>query len=231
LNDSIAEKIKKLLRLAADKSNRHEAELALRRALELARKHQIDVESLDLDEKTERILHEQFPFTKRMSYLQYRSLNILCNFFRVNVVRGYAKVTLIGKPTDIAIAWYAYEFIVRVGNRELQAFEIAEKKARRKMSTGKRQSFIQGYIYGLAKQLNAAEADITLTDDQTALVVAEEAQRESYEASLFLETRTLSRDVARKNSTALILGFCAGQSTSIRTPLDPAPTAPILAIE
>jgi hypothetical protein len=37
----IVEKIKKLLRLAADKSNRHEAELALRRAFELARRHSI----------------------------------------------------------------------------------------------------------------------------------------------------------------------------------------------
>ena len=46
----ILEKIKKLLRLARS-ANQHEAQLALARALELARAHDVAVDSLNADEQ------------------------------------------------------------------------------------------------------------------------------------------------------------------------------------
>ena len=217
--------------VAADKSNRHEAELALRRAFELARKHNVDVDSLDLDEKTQRILHEEFPFPKRVGFLQFRALNLVINFFPVNAIIGWARVTFIGKPSDIAIAHYVYEFIVRVGLRESRDYEVAERKARRKMSKGKRQSFVQGFIYGLARQLKVAESGLDLSDSQSALVVAEEQQRDAYQAGQFPETTSIIRDIDRKVSNALMAGHAAGQRTSIRTPLESAPGPAVLAIE
>jgi hypothetical protein len=229
--ESIAERVKKLLRLAADKCNRHESEQALRRAFDLARRHNIDIDSLDLDENTERILHQEFPFPKRVGFLQFRALSLVINFFPVNAVIGWAKVSFIGKPTDIAIAHYVYEFIVGAGLRELRDFEKCERKARRKMSTGKRHSFIRGFIYALARQLKSAEADLDLDDSKTALVVAEEAQREAYQNGHFQETKTLERDIDRKVTTALMSGRDAGRRTNIRTPLDAAPSAAVLSLE
>jgi ribosomal protein L16/L10AE len=227
----VVDKIKKLLRLAADKSNRHEAEQALRRAFEMARKHRIDVSTIDLDEKTEHILHEDRDFPRRVSFLQFRAINLVIRFFNVNGILGSGRITFIGKPSEIALAHYAYEFIVHVGNRELRGYEASEKKARRRMSTGKRQSFIQGYIYGIALQLRNAEAEMPLDDSQTALVVAEAAERDAYSKQQFPSTKDVSRDIKRKVRSSMEQGYDAGRRTNIRTPLS-GPSAPlILAIE
>jgi hypothetical protein len=63
----ILDKIKKLLRLGQS-PNRHEAELAVQRAFELAARHQIDIENISLDDDVRKIVSEEFPSGKRLSF-------------------------------------------------------------------------------------------------------------------------------------------------------------------
>jgi hypothetical protein len=215
----VVEKVKKLLRLAADKSNRHEAELALRRAFELARRHSIDVSALDLDEKTEAFIHQAFPTSKRITTLELRAVGVVRHFFRVNAVLGCSNVTFIGRPSDIAIAGYAFDFIIGAGKREIHQFQCAEKKARRKLTHAKRENFVQGFIYGLTEQLRAAGEEVVLDDSTTALMVAEDARRQQRQDQLFPDTSAFSRKPPKKVRGALMSGWDAGQNTNLRTPL------------
>ncbi|GEM_PF-5918622 len=225
----IAEKIKKLLRLGKS-SNRHEAELALERAFRLAQKYRIDVESLDLDEESEKLAHEWFRFEKRAGYLHYRAMNVVEGFFRVKVGWSISRIVFIGRPTDVMIARYAFDFIVRTGKRELRGFEISERNARRKMSTGKRENFIEGFIYGIIQQLKTVSEEIVLDDAKTAIVVAEEAARERYfHERLGGSKEERSLPTPRLNRTALMHGYDRGRETRINQPLNNgASAAPLM---
>lgn len=228
----IAEKIKKLLRLGKS-SNRHEAELALERAYRLAQKYHVDVESLDLDEESERLAHEWFDFGKRASFLKLRALNVIVHFFHVEVCLSAPRVVFVGRPADVMIGHYVYEFIVRAGKAELCGFEIAEKKARRKMSGGKRKQFVQGFIFGITRQLRQVQQEVVLDDAKTALVVAEKQARERYLHELIPNRKDLRIEEGRKNQTALMHGFHRGSETRINQPLtdDAAEARGVLMLE
>jgi len=215
----IAEKIKKLLRLGKS-SNRHEAERALEAAFRLARKYRVDVESLDLDEESETLAHEWFAFTKRASFLQCRALNVVMHFFRVDVcIHHTSRLLFVGRPVDVMIAHYVFEFIVRAGKLELRGFERLERAMRRKMSTGKRKQFVQGFIYGITRQLHEVEREVVLDDSKTALITADELRRKRYLDELVPGLVTKQVESGRANKTALMHGFARGQQTQISQPL------------
>lgn len=217
---SLIERIKKLLRLAADKrGNPHEAERALQLAYELAEKHRVDVGSLDLDEQTEKVTHERWDMGMRFDRLRRGVTGILATYFHVNVVVSNPKLIVIGKPTDVLLAHYVYDFLLRAGRNCLAAYEKAEKRARRRSSTTKRANYLTGFIWGLHSMLGNLREIAQLTDAQHAIVLAEDAERKAYQSATF-STRTLKDLPApRRNETAAMQGFRAGESQSINQPL------------
>lgn len=217
MNQAITEKIKALLRLARS-ANRHEAELALQRAFELAQKHRIDVTALDPD--AESIGHEKFPHGQRTSFLQARCLGLLQRFFHVDVCVGFGDVTFVGTPTDVTIAHYVYGFLGQQGRRWLLDFERAEKAARRKVTATKKENFVQGFIYGISQQLNQAKPAALSSPSGVELAVAEGAQRKRHLEQLFPHTRQISRKVERRHETAMMSGWIKGQETQINQPLN-----------
>jgi len=225
-SDPIAEKIKKLLRLGRS-SNPHEAELALQRAFELAEKHRIDVESLNLDEREAAVVHEWFEMGHRLSFIKKRALGLVQRFFHVEVCISSPRVVFVGRAQDITIAHYVFEFVVRAGTKCLRAFESGERAHRRKVNHGKRTQFLHGFFYGLSMKLRGAQQAHPLTDQQNALVVGERLSRESYLGQLIPNTKKLSLDAGRQNKGALLASVDAGQSTSIHQPLNTTPGAPL----
>ncbi len=228
MSDGVVERIKKLLRLSRS-ANRHEAELALARAFELAQRHHIDVTTLDLDEESERIVHEWFKIGGQLSYLQARAIGIVMTFFNVNACVSRPRVVFVGAAVDVQIAWYVYGFIVQQGRHWLRDYERSERAARRRMTLNKRRSFTQGFVYGISRQLSERQ-QVVLEDSQTALVLtAQEKARTDYMAELMPSTRTIKpREVKRKNETALVSGFLAGQSAKINKPLNPGGAGQLL---
>lgn len=221
MNDNVVERIKKLLRLAQS-SNPHEAELALARAFELAQKHQIDVSTVDMDEESERIMHEWFHVGARVSLLQRLTIGIVMTFFHVNACLSPARrgCVFVGTETDIAIANYVYDFILRQGRRQLGEYELSEKRSRRRMTPNKRRGFIQGFIYGISRQLGDRRDAAAIDDSRTAIVLAEkEKQRDDYMAALVPETEPIVERKTKKNTDALWSGYLAGKSTTVNKPL------------
>lgn len=226
----IIEKIKKLLRLGRS-ANRHEAELALQRAFDLASRHKVDVTTLDLDAETKKIAHEWFHVGQRISFLRQRTLGLVTAYFHVDCCTSRPRVVFVGTPSDIAIAHYVLEFIDQQGRKWLREFEAAEKSARRKITENKRKNFIQGFIYGLAEQLKERHKTLILEDSKTAIVLAEQGrQRDAYMNELIPNMTTRKLDVSRKNVSALMSGFIRGQATKINKPLEAA-RQPVLALQ
>jgi hypothetical protein len=219
MDDAIVEKIKKLLRLAQS-SNPHEAELALARAFELAQKHQIDVSTLDMDEESERIIHEWFHVGARVSYLRQRAIGIVMTFFHVDACISRPRVVFVGAATDVTIANYVYAFIVAQGQRQLRHFERAQKVFGRRMTPKKRLGFVQGFIYGISLQLGKRQEANAIEDSRTAIVLAEkERQRADYLADLIPGAKAIAHRQQKGNTSALWDGFQAGKATTINKPL------------
>lgn len=217
----VLEKIKKLLRLGQS-SNLHEAKLALQRAFDLANKHDVEIESLDLDEETSRLVHEYIQTGWRVSFLQKLVLNIVVNFFNVEVCLCAPRVLFVGLAHDVVIARYVFDFLVWAIKKETAAFAIDEKKARRVVNGAKRHNFIQGFIYGVASKLNEAKTH-ALEDQKWALVLSERKKaREDYLGELVPNTRTRQIKGPRENKTALMRGWERGRETNINRPLEGA---------
>ena len=220
MGDPITERIKKLLRLAADKrGNPHEAERALALAFELAEKHRVDVESLDLDEKSAALIHEYFEVGFRYDRMKRGIFGLLQNYFHVSLVLCRPRMLVVGRQEDVMIARYVYAFLRRAGSDCLAAYARAEKSRRRRMSTNKRAGFITGFIWGISAMLRKSRESIPLSDSASALVVVEEAARDAYIAAQVGPIQELKALPDRKNESAITSGYVKGKAMQINQPL------------
>lgn len=225
---AMIERIKKLLRLAADKrGNAHEAECALALAFELAEKHRVDVDNLDLDEDSARLILEYFASPRRLSFLRQRALNIVQSFFHVDVCHCSERVAFAGRQSDVTIAHYVYAFLVRAGTNCLRAWEREEQIARRRVSTGKRRNFVQGFAYGIASNLNKSRRKVPPLDDARATLIVAERHERARKLSEVGEMRDKSLRLGRKHRGAMDAGWVDGRNTTINQPLAGTSGAPL----
>lgn len=229
---AMIERIKKLLRLGADqRGNAHEAERAMQLAFELAEKHRVDVASLDLglDDAAERLIHERWTTGERFDRLRRGVFSLLQTYFHVTVCLSKPEMIVIGKPTDVLLARYVHDFLLRAGRDCLRTYEREEKAARRRMTTNKRAGYLTGFIYGVAAMLRRARQTLVLTESQTALVVAEDAARARLLAELVPHRAGVSAlTEGRKNRTAMEAGYAQGRATTINQPLEGSGRATLL---
>lgn len=218
---STVERVKKLLRLARDKAaSPAEAALALNRALELIQQHEIDIAVLDLDEPTERLVCERIHIGERVSLIKFLVAGVLENYFRVRVCLSRPDLAVVGFETDVTIAGYVFAFLVRACSDGLKGFCDYERKRRRKATTLKKESYVRGWIYGVATQLRGPEQAGNLSDSHTALVVAKKGLIEREFDRLFPNTSSSHRPSPRKNRDALMTGYGDGRKTTITTPIE-----------
>ncbi len=221
MNDSLVEKIKKLLRLGQS-SNQHEAELALQRAFELASRHKIDLAGIDIDEETKKILHEHFRVGARFSLIRKLTLTIVQRFFNVRVIVATPNLIFVGTEMDIQIATYVHGFLTSACSRSLRQFEAAE---RRKLSKTKRTGFIAGFMYGVATKLDHAKERLAIDDTKTALIQLEAKKRDDYVDENF-QTESYKIEKGRPNASAMMAGFHTGKNLEINPALNTAAQAP-----
>lgn len=218
---SIIDRIKKLLRLARDKAaTPAEAGNALNRALELIQQHEIDIATLDLDEPTEKLVCERIHVGQAVSFIKRRVNLIVIHYFRVRTIWERPDLAVVGFETDVTIAGYVFAFLVRACSQALKDYVAAERKGRRKVTTRKKQSFIQGWMYGVATTLRDPDAPChEIQDSKTALIIAEKkSQVDKHFEQLFPDC--ISSPIRKKpfNKTALWHGYRRGKDTSITTP-------------
>lgn len=238
MTSDILDKIKKLLRLGADKAaTPEEAELAVARAYELAARHQIDIQDISLDDDIRKIISENFPHPGRVSFARKKLLNILAAFFNVNVILNHVPpwmrtptrqpyVTFIGTAVDIQIAHYVYDFLHTSCAQSLRVFLVGRYglntrgKLRRRAPSSVQKQFVLGFCYGLSDKLRKAKA--ALTENQNALIVHESARRDQFEDAAFdpKSLKLVKTDAGRRHENAVLAGFVHGQQVEIRKPIE-----------
>jgi hypothetical protein len=214
MDSNVIDKIRKLLRLGKS-SNPNEAALAIARAFELARKHAIDLESVNLDDEAIECFLSRIG--ARLSFEQKLILNLVKRFFRVDIIADLPNIAYIGRETDISIAQYVYDYLLRALRGGLRVYQA---EVRRKLSRTRKQNFIQGWIYGVAFKLEAAAKQLAVEDSRFAMVKVEEDPRVRAAAKQFYpRTRPVKTKLHRKDLSAMEVGWRNGKNVDIHQPL------------
>lgn len=221
--DPIIEKIKKLLRMKRG-GTAGEIENALAMAAELARKHGIDLGSVDPDAPDAKpITHVADALKLRITAEEKYAAAILVNFFNVQIcmtpainlyiLKRPAKITFIGTDWDCQIARYVYIFLRDHFRRSWNRRENRRLK--------NRNAFLNGMFLGLAAKLEEArrkEPGVGLIAVDRALQL-----RKEYLARLFPNATDKKIDEDNSGADASkYAGIIAGQKTEIRSGLNKA---------
>jgi hypothetical protein len=221
--DSITEKIRKLLRLAKS-SNQAEAQSALAKAMELAARHQIDMSALSDDDEITKLVTRYFRCGgKRLAREWKEAMAVTRQFFNVTtcIMCGEGRVAFIGTEADIQIADYVTSFLVRTCRAEIAKFAEVEKRQRRRMTKNKRASFVHAYFGGIWVQLKGQrEKQVHEISGLEIVLSTAEAARKQRLADEFGPTKTCAA-LARPRATlrTLYAGYDAGLNTKINPAL------------
>jgi hypothetical protein len=159
INDSLVEKIRKLLALGSNLNDSAEqAELAMKKAKELAIQNDIDLATIQVFEnkKSEQpiVKGEDINLGKRESVCQKFIYWILQHHFNVKVITGGGRyfgkhLTLIGTTRDIQIATYVNSFL----NQEFMRLWHQYRDENYDAQTKDRNSYFWGLYNGLDSKL------------------------------------------------------------------------------
>lgn len=223
--DAIIEKIKKLLRMKRGGSQ-GEIENALAMAAELARKHGIDLASIDPDAEEQKISHVSEILTSRLPAEAKFAAAILVNFFNVQVVIGQRNhpnkpwerqylLHLVGTAWDAEVAKYVFAF--------LQTHFRRAWSHRPNRRIKNRYAFLNGMFIGLAYKL---ETERAAQSNEAGLVLIGKAAalRKAYVNEHWpnCEDSPLDKDDSGA-AAARHAGIKAGEQTNIRKAVDKAP--------
>jgi len=226
--DEVIEKIKKLLRMKRG-GTAGEIENALAMAAELARKHGINLNSVDPDETKQKIGHESDALKSRLPLEAKYASAILVNFFNVNIClsgRPHSSrpwqmqymVNFVGTEWDIEVARYVFQFLQGHFRRSW-----AQRQNRRLKN---RLAFLEGMFLGLAHKLRQ-EREANAPDAAGLILVGKAVElRKEYLAKTWpnSEKQDLKHDDSGATASKLA-GIRAGQNTNIRKAMD-KPAAP-----
>jgi hypothetical protein len=218
----IVDRIKKLLRLSKS-PNIHEAQLALDRAFEIAAKHQIDVQTLDLGEDLNAIVTEACQVGYRLSLYKRLALTVVVRFFNVNAVVAYPVVKLIGTAADIAIAQHVFAYLA---DQSARSVAQVRREYGRRFTENRRRNFLAGYFYAINEGLDKGKDRILLEESRLALVLVEaKERRDRRQRELIPETVSVPLpQPKRRERTWLGHGYIEGKKVKIN-PSVPAPAA------
>ena len=159
-HDAIIEKIKKLLRMKRG-GTQGEVENALALAAELARKHGIDLGSVNPDEESgpQHITHVEEVLKLKLPLEAKFAAAILVNFFNVQIcfknglcrwwVKKPYRVVFVGTAWECEVARYVFVFLQRHFRRSWQ------QRANRRLKN--REAYLHGMFLGLAAKLEAQQ--------------------------------------------------------------------------
>ena len=218
------DKIRKLLRLAKS-PNQHEAEVALQKALELAAKHAVDLNGL---EESDGLHHRWIPCGLRVSLEEKKAKGIARTFFQVSTCMDRGRYLLVGEEAAMEVALYVISFLVTTSRSLLAAYKRSEHAQRRKLTTSKRASFINGFFYGVSYQLDSHQQKLLTEYASLALVLTDgAAERTKRVKNVVGETRDApALPEGRRHRSALDAGWNAGIKTKVRPALN-ASDAPL----
>jgi hypothetical protein len=226
--EAIIEKIKKLLRMKRG-GTAGEIENALAAAAKLAREHDIDLESVNPDERPAQPIGHIDAVTAARLQWEYKYAALVCKqFFHVDVMiydcesqssfrRRDFRLALIGTAHDTQIAIYVLNFLVAHFRRQ---WNLRDGRCIRN-----RQSFFYGMYHGLCSKLDeerkqAPQSDHALVHVERAVALREQYTKEQWPNAGTIDTKP--DNDARNSKNA---GYVAGRNTNIRPAVNGAPAA------
>lgn len=226
--DKILDKIRKLLRMKRG-GTPAEVETALAMAAELARKHGIDLGTVDPDHEPseqQRITHVDQVLSLRLPLEARFAAAILVNFFNVQVLvrRGACRwwikkpntVTFIGTAWDCEVAKYVFVFLQRHFR-----YSWSHRQNRRLKN---RSAFLHGMFLGLAAKLEEQRDNQSLSENALVLIGRAVQLRKDYLANLCPEAKDMG--LPEDDSEAWLskmAGITEGKNTSINPGLNKSP--------
>jgi hypothetical protein len=155
MNDKLINKIKKILNLANNNSNEHEAKLALLRAQKIMIENKLTMDDIDINAKEDKIKvtdNNATDFSGKTVWWVKRLSSVIASNFRcmsyIERTTGKTRLRFIGTETDVFTAIQTFKFAK-------SEIEILSKKYISKLyrqgipRKGKRNRFIEGFITGL----------------------------------------------------------------------------------
>ena len=243
INDSLVEKIRKLLALgSALNDSPAQAELAMQKAKQLAIENDIDLASIQVFENKKSdepiVKGDEINLGKRESVCQKFIYWLLQKHFNVKVITGggryYGKMlTLIGKTKDIQIATYINTFL----NQEFMNLWHKYRETHYEAQTKDRNSYFWGLYNGLDSKLKeqskttesasfssivAARGSQAAAQVQNCYALAVTSHKERLEDALnefYPRLRKASRrsySNGHHSESARESGFAAGRNISLR---------------
>ena len=185
-------KIDKLLALG-ESSNHNEAESALRKAHELALRHNIDLKALkDSTQYSFRVIG---PRKKRLAAHYTIIMNILQEFYFVKALmtrrrdeKGdpQTQFEIYGFPQNLDLAEYVFDFLIHQGHVEWDKF----KKAHGRAVSKEKKSFLHGMYAGFGEKLREQHAQL---EEEHELIWTGDPALENFFKDRNPSTRTVSR--------------------------------------
>ena len=242
INDSLVEKIRKLLALGSDLNDSPEqAELAMQKAKQLAIENDIDLASIQVFENKKSdepiVKGEDINLGKRESVCQKFIYWVLQNHFNVKVITGGGRyngrrLTLIGKTKDIQIAAYINTYL----NQEFMNLWHKYRASHYEAQTKDRNSYFWGLYNGLDSKLKeqskttesasfssmvsarGSQAAAQVQNCYALTVVSNKKRLEDAMNAFYprLTSRSRSSGNGHHSESARESGFAAGQNISLR---------------
>ena len=205
-NREIIEKIKKLLRMKRG-GTFAEVETALSLAQKLAHQHGIDINSIDENESAkEPITDDKIPSFRIQIECKFAAL-IVKNYFNVDAILGHG-VYFIGTKTNIVIAQYVYNFLVK---RFRYEWNNRQGKIRN------RHAFMNGMCVAICYKLHSQLPKAT--ELEGIILTNNNAEIEKYIKEKFGKTESKSVEPDRHSKTAYRQGILAGRNVDINPAL------------
>jgi hypothetical protein len=222
--DKALETIRRLLRLGSS-SNHHEAELALSKAAELARRHSINLDSVKANEQRARIIEKTFSSKMSFDQIEGAAAQICMALFRVKCVYFDTEATYIGFEHNVETAVWAHAFVIEQCGRDLSAFRrstLARKK--KALSDGSVHDYCIGWAIGVKRQYDAdiaaMPADPALDNSKTALILAKQDKEvDEYMEAQHGNAEKEKQKRRRPDDKAFMAGIRDGSKVSISRPI------------
>ena len=213
-NDEAKNKIKKLLRLGRS-ANKHEADLALRRALELAQRFCMSLEELDLEKDLEAIAERAFRVGMRLSLEHKLAANTVLNFFGCEVVLGRPDILFVGTAAGIEIGEYVFVFLVREARKAKRDFMARNYR----MGHRGRASFLNGFFWAINANLRKGRQEFLESKPGFEIVLSEQLSRFRDYCTQKYSLVNSRKESLESNPSAVNDGWLAGKKVEINQPL------------
>lgn len=201
----IEEVIKALLRKTTDNgATEEEANAALAKAEELARKHAIDLASINPDEQEIYLTKESVWEGSRIQHERIAAISVCMAYFNVSCIRTRKwvmgkgivhSVDFVGTPIDISIASYVYSFLSR---------EFGKRMSPKRVAYEHRRAFAVGMVNVVLDKLHAQRK---LHTNQEGLLVLDTMKNKRDE---WIEKNTNTTDAKVKKEELDARAYYAG---------------------